>query len=186
MNQSHFPGQKKDERVLHIVRKHWIIDLAVGSILFVFGLVPAIAVIIGIAMTWDGTLSEAHLITILGTSLYLLCALLWTYVHWLGEELDIIIVTNERVISHDQVDLFHRQISETNLAQVQDVKGTEKGLMGHLLHYGQLKIQTAAHRIVFEIKDVAKPYEQARLILEIRDHFIKKHPNSESLTPDAE
>ena len=84
-----------------------------------------------------------------------------------------IIVTNERIINHDQVDFLHRQISETNLQQIQDIKGSERGLLGNIFHFGIMEVRTAADVVVFKLHDAINPFENARKILDIRDKFIK-------------
>ena len=180
-----FPGQRPNEVVQYLVRKHWIIDIKVGSFLLVFGLLPvALAVIT--PFFWDGQFTEFFFLTLLGVLVYTLILLLTSYIKWLNEELDMIVVTNERIIAHDQVDIFHREISETSISQVQDVKGTENGLLGHLFHFGKLEIQTAAMKIVFTIKNVESPYQNARHILDIRDKYLEAHnigPNTVTTAP---
>lgn len=168
-----FPGQKPDERIQMLIRKHWIIDVKVFFIFLVLGIVPFLGMVVFAALAFDIFMEWVGPTGMLIFWVYMLFTMLITYIKWLNEELDIIIVTNERVISHDQVDLFHRQISETNLAQVQDVKGIEKGLFGNIFHYGSLKIQTAAHNIVFEIENVDHPYESARIVLDLRDKALQ-------------
>lgn len=169
-----FPGQRANEQIQVFVRKHWIIDVKVASAFFLLAVLPTVLYLLGVFYFWNGELDLAKLTALLGFLVYMLYAMLITYVKWLNEELDIILVTNQRVISHDQIDLFHREISEANVGQVQDVKGIEKGLFGHLLHYGELVIQTAARDIFFTIKNVDKPYEKARAILDLRDVYLDR------------
>jgi hypothetical protein len=169
-----FPGQKPGESIQLLVRKHWIIDIKIAAIFAFLALVPSVVVVVGPILFWDGSLNDSLLVTILGVLVYFLFMLLITYIKWLNEELDIIIVTNERIVAHDQIDLFHRQVSETNIGQVQDVKGIEKGVMGNLFHYGKLEMQTAARDIVFKIDHVREPYNSARVILDLRDKYVDK------------
>ncbi len=178
-----FPGQKPGEHIQLLVRKHWIIDIRVASVFFILAVLPVVAAIIIPFIVGNIVFNDTFLLTTLGILIYLLFMLMITYVKWLNEELDLIIVTNERVVSHDQVDLFHRQISETNISQVQDVKGVEHGILGNLLHYGRLSIQTAARDIHFEIQHVNRPYDSARVILDLRDTYMDKekfepHPDT--------
>lgn len=169
-----FPGQKEGETIQLLVRKHWIVDVEIASIFLVLGVPPIIAAGVSAFEFWNGTAEDTFLGLALALWIYLLIATAFTYMKWLNEELDIIIITNERVVSHDQVNLFHRQISETSISQVQDVKGVEKGVLGNVLHYGTLEIQTAAKDIVFRIGHVNKPYQSARLILDVREKHMDK------------
>lgn len=169
-----FPGQKPGEQIQALVRKHWIIDVKVAAIFFVLGVIPfAISVVLAV-LFWDGTFNDTFALTSLTLWAYMLAVTAFAYMSWLKEELDVIIVTNERIVSHDQIDLFHRQIAETNIAQVQDVKGVEEGVLGNIFHFGMLEIQTAAKDIIFVIRHVNTPYESAREILDIRDRYIDK------------
>ncbi len=172
--QNRFPGQKPGEQIMVLVRKHWMIDVKVALIFLVLGIFPLALVIVAAIYFWDGTFNDMFLLITLGVWVYLLAIMAFTYMAWLNEELDIIIVTNERVVAHDQIDLFHRQISETNIAQIQDVKGVEKGVWGNMLHYGTIEIQTAARAIIFTIKHANRPYQKARDILDIRDKYMDK------------
>ena len=107
-------------------------------------------------------------------SFYLLSVLLVTFISWLNHELDIIIVTNERVINHDQVGFLNRQVSEANLDQIQDVRGTEIGLIETIFHFGKIELRTAADIVIFSLHDAENPFSNSRKILDIRDKFLKK------------
>lgn len=169
-----FPGQKPSENIQLLIRKHWIIDVKIAATFIVFGVLPFAAAVLGTIFYYESGITDNFLLGALAVLIYMLFTFLVIYVKWLNEELDVIIITNERVLSHDQVDLFHRESSETSISQVQDVIGIEKGVLGHVFHYGTMKIQTAAHHIVFNIRNVAQPYHKARLILDIRDKYIDK------------
>lgn len=180
-----FPGQKEGEQIKVLVRKHWVTDIKIGSIFLILGILPLILGIITASFTWDGSFDDPFLFTVLSFFIYLVFIFLITYIKWLNEELDVIIITNERVVAHDQVDLFHRQISETSISQIQDVKGVEKGMWGNLFHYGSLEIQTAARDITFRIKHVNRPYESARKILDLRDRYLDKEKFEEEYESES-
>lgn len=170
-----FPGQRTDEIIQMLVRKHWIMDLRIAFIfLFIAGFPSALAYFL-LQNFLQNNLMPAFWLGTAASSLFLLFVLLITYIRWLSEELDIMIVTNERLISHDQMDLFRTQISEASIDQVQDVTGGEHGILAHLLNYGSLEVQTSGNEVFFKIRNVAAPHEIARNIMDLRDRYINSH-----------
>jgi hypothetical protein len=168
-----FPGQKPHEVVELLIRKHWVIDFIVlGFSFVVLGLPLLLAVLFG-ELVRNRVDESTFALFLLGFLVYLYYGILLVYLRWLNEELDIVIVTNERVITHEQIKTFHRQTGEAGLQDVQDVKGTEKGLIGHLLHFGVLEITTSSNERFFRVKHVARPYENASVMLDIRDVCLR-------------
>lgn len=53
----------------------------------------------------------------------------YVFVQWLNNELDILIVTNRRVIEYDQVKFLDRKISQASIDQVQEVRASTSGLV---------------------------------------------------------
>lgn len=170
-----FPGRKDGECVEVFLRKHWILDVKIGLIFMILALIPLVVYVIAVVGFWPTEILVGHLIALLVFIVYFMFAFLVTFIKWLNEELDVVLVTNKRVIGHDQVDFFHKEVSETSLTQIQDVRGVEKGFLGSVFHYGEIVIQTAGEKAIFEIKNVARPYDSARQILEIRDNYLARH-----------
>lgn len=169
-----FPGQSDNEHVRLLVRKHWITDVKSASVLLLVGVIPFVGGFFILKTLWEKSNGQFFWGGMMLFLAYILFISLITYVHWLNDELDIIVVTEQRVISHEQVDLFHRQISETNVSQIEDVKGVEKGMMQSLFHYGTLEIMTASNDVFFIMNYVDHPYENARRLLDFRDKSITK------------
>lgn len=167
-----FPGQRENEEIEFLVRKHWISDFKVILILFFLGMLPLAVYIFFAVKYFPDQLQNDDLMIMFFVAVYLLCVLLASYIAWLNHELDIMIVTNQRVLNHDQVDFLHRQISETNLDQIQDIKGSERGLIQTIFHFGVIEIRTASDVPVFRLHDAEKPFENAQKILNVRNHYI--------------
>ena len=114
--------------------------------------------------------------------MYVNLMLLAGFIRWLEEEMDIILITNERIISIEQLSFFNRTVSETELSQVQDVKHVSRGMLSNLLNFGNLEVQTAGEKIVFNMKDVANGEKCASEILNLcRDY--KKGQNFDKVAP---
>lgn len=172
MPPNNFPGQKEGEVIQYLVRKHWIIYLRLFLFLAATFLVPLIGYFY-LQFGFDFSANTNRILTLVFL-VYLEILTLIAFIRWLEEELDLIIITNERVISIDQVTFMHRSISETELVQIQDVKHIAKGVLSNVFGFGSLQIQTAADKIVFIIHDVPEPYKMARKIMDVRDELKKK------------
>lgn len=167
---------KQGEKIEVIIRKHWIMDLKVVAIIFFAYILPAMTFAILAITYWPDSLEKWGGAGSLVCLIYLLYAGLGLYIKWLNEELDILVVTNFRLINLEQVTFMERTVSETNLQQIQDVKGVEKGILGNLFHYGDLQIQTAAEKVAFCIRCVPQPFRYAREILDLRDKILTQPP----------
>ena len=59
----------------------------------------------------------------------------YIFVQWLNNELDILIVTNKRIIEYDQIKFLNRKISQASIDQVQEVRASTSGIIGNVLRY---------------------------------------------------
>lgn len=89
--------------------------------------------------------------------IYLIFLIQFSYIDWLNDELDLLIITNKRIICFIQESFFKRHSSIASLKQVQDAEGKTEGLIDSFLGIGTLSIQTAADKIQFIMQDVKNP-----------------------------
>lgn len=175
-----FPGQSPDEKVVLLLRKHWIVDLAllVSACITIFLPFALYALINAI---WSiPTTTYTQLIWV-GLHVYMLFALFVYFVKWIDHRFDLIIFTDRRMVDINQTRLFNRKISEANLAQIQDIASEVKGFWGTILNYGSLNIQTAGpDGHVFEMDFVRWPNLVASTIIELRDQYTRKHSNNQT------
>jgi uncharacterized membrane protein YdbT with pleckstrin-like domain len=89
----------------------------------------------------------------------------------MDHELDMYIITNNRIIGVDQVWFLNRKVSECNLWQVQEVWNQTKWLLANLLNYGSITIQTAWNATNFTMDLSPNPIENSRKILNEVDKY---------------
>lgn len=179
-NYRYFESQQDDEKVIFVVRRHWIILLKpflVGTVI--------IAVSVAFSLLSQGL--EAQFFNKIGStvltvvmSLIVLFVVLYVYLSWLINYLNLIILTNEHIVEIEQSALFARKVSELNLDCLEDATFIQKGFWKTILHYGDILVQTAGSLPNFDFKGVPYPYETAQKIMEIQDEFRKNNTGNDS------
>ena len=162
-----FPGQRKNESVFIFLRRHYLAYLPFAAI-FIFMIIIGIIMYLAVdnSTFFAGTLYN---IGILVSNLFLLAAVSFSFVALLDFYFDVHIVTDTRIVDIDQNRLFHRQIDELSLEDVEDVSVILKGFLGTVFSYGSVEIQTAGSKPNFIFDDVPNPREVSQLILDLAD-----------------
>ncbi len=167
---------KHDERLIIIVRHHWFILLKdVFGVLLLF-LVPFIVVpIAGLYIAGSG-IPAAKLGAIFGFlgSLWALICWQLLFVKWTDYYYDVWIVTNFRIIDIDQQGLFKRNVASIlNLDHIQDMDYELHGVVGNILNFGHLSVQTAGSRNEFDFDDAGNPSYIERVIRDAQEELLK-------------
>lgn len=116
------------------------------------------------------------LIFVLSGTAWYLFALLLFFTNFIDFFLDVWVVTNERIIAIVQHGIFHREVSQTRLYQVQDVRSSVKGPIQMVFGYGDLRVETAGlGHGEFHFDNIPKPNEIARKIMELAETDRKYH-----------
>jgi uncharacterized membrane protein YdbT with pleckstrin-like domain len=170
---------QKEEKIIFLIRHHWFIPFKIIIFYFSFAAIPFLAFFL--LKTFSPEMLEefsqglANLILILGLSSYYLLVLLFFFHSWLDYYLDLWIITDRRVIDIEQKGLFSRKIAEHKLSRIQDVSSEVQGILPTLLHYGNVKIQTAGEEQLFIFEDVPHPRELSRKIHTLVENAIQKN-----------
>jgi len=162
---------QKNEKILLVVRKHWTIYLIEGVSVLGFIAIPfAIAVFTPLvsSISFSG---DYFLLYIFFSSLWLLLAWNIFFVIWTNNYLDIVIVTNRRVIDIEQIGLFHRDVSSFYLNKIEDITVETRGFFGTLLRFGNLHIQTAGEDRELRLDHISSPEKTRRLISNTQRKF---------------
>lgn len=148
---------KSGEDILFEVRPHYI------------SLLPALLIVLGTLLVplylkrWDWCLWMLPC----GFGYFLYC--------WLSREVDIWAVTNHRVI--DEWGLLSNNSKESPLEKINNVNYSQS-ILGRILGFGNVIIQTAATYGDSIVKNVEHPKELQEIIVQARDQFTQMKMNN--------
>ena len=95
-------------------------------------------------------------------------AALHGWLAWYSWSNTVLMVTNERIVLLRQRSMFHREFSECDLANIQQLSHEVKGIIHTMLGYGDIAVYTGGAQMAFLIPKVPDPYEIQQEILRIR------------------
>jgi len=143
------------------IRRHWIIYIFLGLNFF-------FAVFItGLVLTF----LSGHIWTYMFLIIFWHLVAIFMYIRWLDHELDLFVITNNRIIGIEQQGFLSRSLWECNLGQVQDMRSQTTWLLSNILDYGTLTIQTAWSANNFEMEFAPQVIQTARKVLNVVDDY---------------
>lgn len=158
---------KDNERVVAVVRHHWFVLFREAFGLVVLFLAPffVIPMAFGIAVQGGSLPQMSGGVVIFFASLWTLVIWNLLFARWTDYYYDIWVITNQRVVDIDQKGLFNRSTATIlTLNHIQDLEAELSGVIGNLLNFGNVTIQTAAAKREFIIEEVANPNSVVRII----------------------
>ncbi len=160
----HFNEQEAGETVVLLLRPHRFTILYPVSFIFLLGLIP-ILIMVG----FKETLETMGLITLFWflTSLYYMWLWLSLFYCLTIYSLNVVIVTDRRIIENEQFGFFKRKISELHTYRVQDISVKITGMVETLLNFGDIHVQTAGSEREFTFKQIANPEEVKDRIMQV-------------------
>lgn len=159
---ANFETKDEEEQVVLVLRRHfvtnapWIIG---SSLLF---LLPWFILLIGFFPA--GLSVRYQYLILVVANLMVLGYALEQFLIWF---FNVYILTNERIVDIDFYNLLNREISDADLDKIQDVTIKGQGIGAAIFHYGDILIQTAGEKQVFEFIAVPQPEIVSRVLREM-------------------
>lgn len=173
-----FETQEEGEFIYLLLRRHWVTNVGwvlLGIILFVLPtfLFPYLLI--------TGILPQSFTLNYLGISFFIWYLITFTYVfsNFLLWYFNVVIITNERVIDIDFINLMNKKLSETRISHVEDVTTKTGGIMKAFFNYGDVIIQTAAHEVEFYFNAVPMPDR----VVEVLNQIIESEEAEHEVNP---
>lgn len=165
-----------DEKVVLMKRRHWYVIASEGAALLFAAALP----FAGGAVVWGASPEAADFIRTHAT-LFLFYGAVWVqmiwmffFIGWTNYYLDVLMVTNRRVVDVEQIGLFARDMAEMRLENIQDVKVEVIGIIPSLLKMGDLHIQTAGQAKEVYIRHIPEVHEVREAIAHQLDILHQK------------
>ena len=153
------------EKILAEVRRHWIFFLAESIASVVFVLFPLLAISVAknaYAFSLPSALTELFVFIYL---VWLLLAWIYFFIAWTDYYLDVLIITDRKIIDIEQKGIFHREITSFRLERIQNITIETPSFLSTLLDFGHIRIGTAGEDDPFEINNIYSPYRAKDLIM---------------------
>lgn len=164
-----FDGQRDDEEVLFVFRRH-IIAMRKGFyglvIPFTIGSIPFLILSDRLELLW---------LAVAGLGL----GLLLFFYHWIGWYYSVFIVTNQRVQQTSQSGLFGKTVIDLSLSKIQNISYNVPGFTGEVLGFGTIVIQTYVGDMIID-----KAEHPDKIYNKLQDALHKAGPTAKE--PDEE
>ena len=174
--------QKSYEHIEYVLRRHPITFL---PILFLFLVLAAIPPVLYYMINFLFPLlfnggGVVYPLAILLASTYYLSIFLFFYARFIDYYLDMWIVTNDRIMDVEQLNLFSRTISELDLFRIQDVTTDVHGFFATVFHYGDVSVKTASQNINIVFRQVPSPNKIREDLIHLSHEDRKYHYTSQA------
>ena len=133
----------------------------------------------GSELTWARTYSNYHKCTYAGAfhhaastffnifSIAVIFAYIWlNFLRWYFE---VGIVTNERIVDIEFKSILYKEVSITNVDNIEEISSRSGGYIGALFNYGNVHIKTAGANEDIEFMNVPNPTAIIKLINRLTD-----------------
>ncbi len=87
---------------------------------------------------------------------------------WYIWSLNLLAITNQRIIDMNQHGLFKRTVAEATYDKIQDVRYSIQGVWQTMFKFGSIVIQTAGSSTTLELNGIHEPFEVQQQIMAIQ------------------
>ena len=160
-----------NEQVVQKVRKHKFVLVFTSLFLVFFVVIPPLVYnFIRGNITLKG--NDFALFLVIYSALMLFAWAVF-FKRWTDYYLDVLIITDKRVIDIEQKGFFHRNVATISLEKIQDISVNVSGILATFLDFGTLKIQSAGEAPEFVIRDIPEPNQVKALIYDLHTKRVE-------------
>ncbi len=157
-----FINQEPDEKVILLVRRHFITNLGWLALVAVMIVAPSV---LSVFPLLDFLPARFQLAAILVWYLLTLAIFIQGFLSWF---FSVNIITNKRVIDVDFENLIYRKITDAEIDKIEDATVQMGSVIRTLFDYGDVLIQTAAEIPEIEFEAVPHPDRIDKILSDVR------------------
>lgn len=160
---THFESQEHGEEVVLFLRQHLIVNLPWVLIVVLALSIPSIFTFFppfaGLPANYQFVIVVMWYLFVSG----------YTLAKLMGWFFNIYLLTDERIVDIDFVNVLYRKVSTAKIDEIQDVSIHASGTFQTLFNYGSIFIQTAAEVPEFDFVNIPKPDKVGTVINQMID-----------------
>jgi len=157
-----FDTQDSEEEILLILRRHWVTNLPWFFMALVLFFAPAVLTFFPLLSSFPEKYRFVFVI------IWYLITLMFIFEKFLSWFFNMTIITDERIIDINFINLTTKKVSDCELDKIQDVSFDNSGAFGTIFNYGNVTVQTAAEIVEFIFDDVPRPAKVAEILQRLR------------------
>lgn len=164
------------EKILKIVRRHWYV-VVIGCASFALMAFFPILIMIFLGLVSEAAVEFVQMnlaLLVFVDSAWLLVMWVMCCAVWTNYYLDILVITNKRIIDIEQIGLFSRNVAEMRLDSLEDMRVEVAGILPTVLQFGDLHLQTAGSEKEFIVHDIPRPLQIKNLIADQYNKYVEK------------
>ncbi|MFA6519091.1 MAG: PH domain-containing protein [Candidatus Shapirobacteria bacterium] len=157
-----FSEQELNEEIILVMRQHWFTNVSWILTAIIMSIAPIFLTFVPILASFP---PNYQFVAIL---FYYLIVFAYSFEKFLAWYFNTYIVTDERVVDIDFVNLLNKKFTDAKISMIQDVTSKVSGFSQTLFNYGTILIQTASevNELVFE--KIPNPEHVIKVLQQLR------------------
>jgi len=153
---------REDEEILEVIRRYPLTYLYTYFFGFVLMVVATFFITWLFGQGWWG-------MVLYGLAVF--CGLYLIFQTWYFAHVNMLVVTNERVVDIARISLLDEVVSSVGFADIVDISFRKRGLFSNLFNYGDLHLQTKSNQFVLEVSKIHQPQKIVNYLMEQIDFY---------------
>lgn len=158
----HFETQEPEEEILMILRAHWITNVPWVLLAIILFFSPFLLRFFPLLVSFPVRFQLMFVI------IWYMILAMYVFERFLSWFFNMTIITDERIIDVDFLNLTTKKVSDADIDKIQDVSFTNAGAVGAIFNYGDVLVQTAAEIVEFVFERVPNPAGIANVLQRLR------------------